>query len=246
MHNKVALVTGGSRGIGRAISLALAANGSKVAVNYNRSESKANMVVSEIESSGGTSCAIKADVQYEQQAEQLIQQVVNIYGGIDILVNNAGIDLYKPAIETTAEDFDRVIDINLKGSFFVGREAIRQMLSQGRGGRVINITSDFGYMGREGFSVYCASKAGVIGLTRAWAVEFAPDILVNAIAPGPVETDMAAELTAEQYAANANEVPLKRFADPAEIASVAVFLASTGSSYLTGQTIGANGGSIML
>ncbi len=244
-EHQVALVTGGSRGIGKAICLALAAQGFRLFVNYSSSLDKANAVRDEILAFGGTAEVVHASVEDEGQVEAMVSRVVNECGRLDVLVNNAGVDLFKPALETTTADFVRILDINLKGTFMVGRAALRQMTQQPQGGRIINITSDFGYLGRAGFSAYCASKAGVIGLTRSWAAEFAPTIRVNAIAPGPVNTDMAAALTPEQYKANEEEVPLKRFAEPEEIASVAVFLASTDSSYLTGQTIGANGGTVM-
>jgi 3-oxoacyl-[acyl-carrier protein] reductase len=166
-------------------------------------------------------------------------------GGLDILVNNAGILLDKPLLNTTAEEFDRLIAVNLRGVFLVGREAIRAMTRQD-GGRVINVASELAYLGRENCSVYCASKGGVLSMTRSWAREFAPRILVNAIAPGPTDTPMLGPgSTSPETLAKEALNPLGRIAQPEEIAAAAVFLAGPGATFMTGQCISPNGGAAM-
>ena len=166
-------------------------------------------------------------------------------GGLDILVNNAGILIEKPLLETSADDFDRLIGVNLRGVFLVGREAIRVMAGQG-GGRVINIASELAYLGRENCSIYCASKGGVLSLTRSWAREFAPHILVNAIAPGPTDTAMlGVGSTSPETLAKEAMNPLGRIARPEEIAAAAVFLAGPGATFMTGQCVSPNGGAAM-
>ena len=154
--------------------------------------------------------------------------------------------LEKPLLDTTTAEFDRLMSVNLRGVFPVGREGLRTMVAQGTGGRVINVASDLGFFGRENFSAYCASKGGVLTLTRSWAKEFAPDILVNAIAPGPIDTDMLGpEAMSPEWREKEAQVRLARIGQPEEIATAVVFLAGPGASYMTGQTIGPNGGSVM-
>ena len=176
----------------------------------------------------------------------LFADAVPRLGGLDIVVNCAGILFEKPLLETTAAEFDRLMSVNLRGTFLVGREALRVMTRQRRG-RVINIASELAYLGCERMSVYCASKGAVVSLTRSWAREFAPDILVNAIAPGPTDTPM---LTTDYMDAatvsGSGNVPLGRIGRPEEIAAAAVFLASPANSYMTGQCISPNGGAVML
>ena len=173
------------------------------------------------------------------------QAVLPRLGGLDILVNNAGILIEKPLLDTSAADFDRLIGVNLRGVFLVGREAIRVMARQ-RQGRVINIASELAYLGRENCSIYCASKGGVLSLTRSWAREFAPDILVNAIAPGPTDTAMlGAGSTSPETLAKEAMNPLGRIARPEEIAAAAVFLAGPGATFMTGQCVSPNGGAAM-
>jgi len=246
LDGKRALVTGASRGIGRAIAEAFAAEGAGVVLNYNRGAAEAEEAVQVIAARGGRAHAIKADVGDEAQAEMLVSETVERLGGIDILVNNAGVLLEKPLLETTGADFDWLMNINLRGNFLVGREAIRRMVRQGTGGRVINVSSDLGFVGRETYSVYCASKGAINVMTKAWAREFAPHILVNAIAPGPVDTDMLdLSSMSPEWREKEEDIPLRRVGKPEEISALAVFLAGPGASFMTGQIVGANGGSAM-
>jgi 3-oxoacyl-[acyl-carrier protein] reductase len=241
-----ALVTGASRGIGRAIARAFATEGARVAVGYGASPAKADETVSSITVAGGRAFPVHLDVSDEANIIAGFAKAAEGLGGLDILVNNAGVILEKPLLETTAADYDWLMGINLRGVFLVGREALRIMHEQDSDGRVINVASDLGYFGRENFSAYCASKAGVLSLTRAWAKEFGPKVLINAIAPGPIDTDMLgpAVMSAE-WRAKESQIPLERVGQPEEVAAVAVFLAGPGASFMTGQTVDPNGGSVM-
>ena len=230
-----ALVTGGASGIGQAIAVAFAAAGAKVAV------------VDRMPAGGLADgmFAVQADIADEAQVLAMFERVLARLGGLDILVNNAGILIEKPLLETTAADFDRLIGVNLRGVFLVGREGLRAMVGQS-GGRVINVASELAYLGRANCSLYCASKGGVLSLTRSWAREFAPHILVNALAPGPTDTAMLqAGSTAPETLAQETEIPLGRLGRPEEIASAALFLAGPGATFMTGQCISPNGGAAM-
>lgn len=241
-----ALVTGGSRGIGRAIALALADNGARVAIVHHGDDENARVTLEELRKRAPNATAIDADVSSEKAVVDMIAMTVEALGGIDVVVNNAGILRERPLLETPSGDFDRTIAVNLRGPFLVTREAIRRMVTQGHGGRVINITSDLGHLGRAGHTAYCASKAAVNAMTRTWAREFAPDILVNAIAPGPIDTDMmSVECMTPETLAQETDIPLQRLGQPEEIAAMAVFLAGPGGTFITGQTFGVNGGSVM-
>lgn len=241
-----ALVTGGASGIGRAIAIALAAEGAQVAIADLADLSKSAATVATIERAGGRAFALRADVADEAQVLALFAEALPRLGGLDILVNCAGILFEKPLLETSVAEFDRLIAVNLRGTFLVGREALRVMAAQRRG-RVINIASELAYLGCERMSVYCASKGAVVSLTRSWAREFAPDILVNAIAPGPTDTPMlTTDYMAAATVASSGNVPLGRIGRPEEIAAAAVFLASPANSYMTGQCISPNGGAVML
>jgi len=237
LKDKRALVTGAAAGIGRAIVGDLLAKGAAVAM-LDRDD---------IDPVPEGAIAIKADVQIEADVQNAIANVRKNLGGLDIVVNNAGILLERGLLDCTVADFDRIIGVNLRGPFLVGREAIRMMVDQGENGRVINISSELAYLGREDFSLYCASKAGVLGLTRSWAREFAPNILVNAVAPGPTDTAML-DINSMSPAWREKEtaIPLGRVASPEEIAKVVTFLASPDASFITGQCYQANGGAIML
>lgn len=200
--------------------------------------------VKTIEDGIGRAIGLQCDVSDEASVLAAISELQARVGRIDILVHCAGIIHEKPLLETSAEEFDRVIAVNLRGSFLIGREAIRSM--SGRDGRVIMIASDLGYLGRETFSPYVASKHGVMGLVRSWAKEFAPGILVNAVCPGPIDTAMLDQSNmSPEWRAKELEIPMARFGEPDEIAKTAVFLAGGGASYITGQGIGVNGGSVM-
>jgi 3-oxoacyl-[acyl-carrier protein] reductase len=241
-----ALVTGAASGIGRATAIALAAEGAAVAIVDYADPAKSAAVVAAIEQAGGHAFALRTDVADEPQVLALFSEAVPRLGGLDILVNSAGILFEKPLLETTTADFDRLMAVNIRGTFLVGREALRVMAAQRRG-RVINIASELAYLGCERMSAYCASKGAVVSLTRSWAREFAPDILVNAIAPGPTDTPMiSTDYMDAATVAGSSNVPLRRLARPEEIAAAAVFLAAPANSYMTGQCISPNGGAVML
>lgn len=238
-----AIVTGAASGIGRAIAVALAREGCRVAVADRAAEGRA--VADEIARGGGDAIAVRTDVSRESEVRALLDTVHARFGGLDVLVNNAGILIDKPLLETTAEDFDRLMSVNLGGVFLVGREALRIMVAQ-RSGRVINIASELAYLGRANASIYCASKGGVLSMTRAWAREFAPDILVNAIAPGPIDTPLLGpESMTPAMRATEENIPLRRIGRPEEVAGVAVFLAGPAASFMTGQCISPSGGAVM-
>lgn len=240
------LVTGGSRGIGRATAVALASAGANVAFGYHGDDSAAAVTLADVQLHDHSAFSIEADVSVEAEAIQMVHRAIDGLGGLDVVVNNAGILHEAGLLETSVDAFDKVIAVNLRGTFVVGREAIRHMVQQG-GGRVINIASDLGYLGRERNTAYCASKAGIGAMTRAWALEFAPKILVNAIAPGPVDTDMlGAEMMSESQRQKESNIPLERIGRPEEIANVVAFLAGPQATFITGQTYGVNGGSVML
>ena len=199
-----------------------------------------------ITDAGGEARSYSVDVSEEVQVRELFEAVLSDFGTVNVLVNNAGVQLEKPLLETDLSEFDWVMDTNVRGTFLMGREAIRHMIEKGVSGRVINIASDLAYLGREQFSVYCASKAAVLSLTKSWAREFAPGILVNSICPGPIDTDMLkVENMSPQWLAKESDIPLGRIGQPDEISGLAVFLAGPSSTFITGQGIGVNGGSVM-
>jgi len=242
LSKRVALVTGANRGIGRATALALAKTGASVAVADIVEPTDA---VEAITKEGGHGIAFQVDVAQEDSVLQAFNAISQSFPALDILVHCAGILHEKPLLETAAADFDRVIAVNLRGTFLVGREAIRMMVRRG-GGRVILMASDLGYVGRETFSSYVASKHGVIGLTRSWAVEFAPGILVNAICPGPIDTAMLdSEHMSAEWRERELDIPLRRFGRAEEVANMAIYLAGPAAGFITGQGLGVNGGSVM-
>ncbi|MDL4840029.1 3-oxoacyl-[acyl-carrier-protein] reductase [Aquibacillus rhizosphaerae] len=245
LQGKAALVTGASRGIGRAIALELASQGAKVAVNFSGNEQKAHEVVEEIENLGATAIKIKANVAKESEVKDMIKQVVSEFGSLDILVNNAGITRDNLLMRMKEEEFDEVIQTNLKGVFLCTKGVTRQMMKQ-RSGRIINIASVVGVSGNPGQANYVAAKAGVIGMTKSNAKELASrNILVNAIAPGFIETDMTDQLTDEQRAGMLELIPLDKLGKGEDVARVARFLASEDANYITGQTIHVDGGMVM-
>lgn len=243
LADKVALVTGAASGIGRATALALAAEGAQVAL-LDRDDPKVGLA--EIERQGSEALALQADVSDENDVLQAFAALRDWRGRLDIVVNCAGILREQPLLESSVTDFDRIVAVNLRGTYLVGREGIRLMRASGLPGRVINIASELAYLGRPDYSAYCASKAAILGLTRVWAREFAPDILVNSVAPGPTDTAMLdIESMSPDWLAKESDVPLGRVGQPEEIASVIVFLAGPGATYITGQAFGPNGGAVM-
>ncbi len=240
LTDKIALVTGASRGIGAAIAKAFAKEGAAVIINYNGSGEKAQAVADEIILNGGAAEIYQCSVADFDACRQMIETLVKKYGRIDILVNNAGITKDGLLMKMSEEDFDSVIDINLKGAFHTIRHMSRYFLKQ-RSGKIINISSVSGILGNAGQANYSASKAGVIGLTKSTARELASrGIQVNAIAPGFIETDMTDAMQAEAKERMTDAIPLKRIGKPEEIADLAVFLASAKSDYITGQVIAAD------
>jgi 3-oxoacyl-[acyl-carrier protein] reductase len=245
LKGKTALVTGASRGIGRAIAIALAGAGADIIFTYNSSPNDAEKTTAAIVANGQKAQAKKVDISDEKAITSLFKEFDESNIAIDILVNNAGIIMEKSTVESSASDFDHVIGINLRGTFLTGREALKRMV-HGRGGRIINISSDLGFLGRESFALYAASKGAINALTKSWALEYAPHILVNGIAPGPVDTDMLdlKNMTPE-WREKEEQIPMERIGQPEEISGMAVYLASEYSSFVTGQIFGVNGGSVM-
>lgn len=242
LKDKVALVTGASRGIGKAIALALAANGAAVAVNYSSSEASAVEVAEIIRKNGGKAEIFKAKVNVETEVEEMFSAVEKSLGSVDILVNNAGITKDNLIMRMKTEEWDSVIDVNLKGTFLCTRRAVKGMMKN-RYGKIINISSVVGFAGNAGQFNYSATKAGIIGMTKSAALECASrGIRVNAVAPGFIETDMTALLSDDVKAAYMEKIPLKSLGKPEDIANAVVYLASPLSDYMTGQTLHLNGG----
>ncbi len=243
--NKSALVTGASRGIGRSIALQLAEEGYNVAVNYAGSKDKAEAVVEEIKAKGVESFAIQANVAKGDEVKEMIKEVVSQFGSVDVLVNNAGITKDNLLMRMKEQEWDDVIDTNLKGVFSCIQKVTPQMLRQ-RSGAIINLTSIVGAMGNPGQANYVATKAGVIGLTKTAARELASrGITVNAVAPGFIVSDMTNALSDDLKDQMLEQIPLKRFGEDTDIANTVAFLASDKAKYITGQTIHVNGGMYM-
>ena len=245
LKDKCALVTGGNRGIGREIALKLGSLGAKVIVNYRKDEEGALEVVDTIMKNGGEALALKGDVSSYEEAEALIKKSKEAFNNIDILVNNAGITKDKLLLRMKEEDFDSVIDVNLKGTFNCIKHITPIMLKQ-KGGVIVNISSVIGLIGNAGQSNYAASKAGIIGITKSIAKELGgKSIRVNAVAPGFIKTDMTEVLSDEVKDRLKDSIPLKRLGEGKDVAEVVAFLCSEGASYITGQVINVDGGMVM-
>lgn len=242
---KTVVVTGASRGIGRAIALMFASKGANLVLNYNTSEKSVEEVLEQIKAAGGNAIAVKANVSIAEDAKNLMQAAVDEFGRIDVLVNNAGITKDMLIMRMKEEEFEQVIDVNLKGTFYCLKYASNIMLKQ-RSGKIINMASVVGLTGNIGQANYAASKAGIIGLTKSAAKELAMrGITVNAIAPGFIQTEMTEKLSQKVVDASLEMIPLKRFGTVEDVANTACFLASDAASYITGQTIQVDGGMLM-
>jgi 3-oxoacyl-[acyl-carrier protein] reductase len=244
LDGQVGLVTGGGRGIGRAIALALAREGAAVVVNYSRSREQAEAVAAEIGAGGGQAVAIQADVSDAGQVERLIEQSLERFDRLDVLVNDAGITRDNLLLRMGEAEWDAVLDVNLKGTFLCTKAVLRRMLRQ-KSGRIVNLTSIIGITGHAGQANYAASKAGIIGFTKSVAREVASrGILVNAVAPGFIETEMTAVLPETQRGDLVEQIPLGRIGQPEDVAGVVLFLCSPQAAYVTGQVLVVDGGMI--
>jgi 3-oxoacyl-[acyl-carrier protein] reductase len=244
LSDKVAIITGASRGIGRAIALALASQGAKVVASARNAEALAELTAV-IKSQGGDALAVVGDVAVEDDANNLVKQAVAAYGQVDIFINNAGITRDGLLLRMKNADWDAVLDTNLKGAFLCTR-AVAKVMSKQRSGRIINISSVVGEMGNAGQANYCASKAGLLGLTKSVARELARrNVTVNAITPGFITTEMTEDMTEKAQEAMTEQIPLGRPGSAEDVANAVIFLASEQSAYITGQVLGVNGGMYM-
>ena len=245
LKDKVAIVTGGTRGIGRAIALKLADKGANIVINYRNSDKEAEELKAILEGKGVKVLTVKCDISNFEDSKNLMDKCKEVFGKIDILVNNAGITKDTLIMRMKEEDFDSVIDVNLKGTFNCAKHASAIMLKQ-RFGKIINMTSVVGIAGNAGQVNYAASKAGVIGLTKSLAKELGSrGITVNAVAPGFINTDMTASLSEKVKEEASKNIPLKRLGDPEDVANLVGFLASDAANYITGQVINVDGGMVM-
>lgn len=245
IREKSVLVTGAASGIGRAVAVAFAQQGARVAVNHLGRAAEAQATAQAVEQAGGAALVVEADVCERAQVRAMADEVVRRFGRIDVLVNNAGIVLVKPFLDTTPEDWRRVIETDLTSVFHTCQAVLPQMRANGSG-CIINVASELAFLGRDRYTAYSAAKGGVITLTRSLAREFAPHIRVNAMAPGPTDTAMlASELTTPELAARERDIPLQRFASAQEIAGTAVFLASDQASFYCGDVLSPSGGALM-
>ncbi|NDJ60209.1 MAG: 3-oxoacyl-[acyl-carrier-protein] reductase [Chloroflexi bacterium] len=245
LNERIAVVTGSSRGIGRGIAQELAKRGATVVINYQRSAEAAEAVAQQITADGGAALTVQADVSLEEDANRLIKTTIDTYGKIDILVNNAGVTRDNVIMMMGADDFDVVIQTNLRSTWLCSKAAVRAMMRK-RYGRVINITSVSGVMGNAGQTNYSASKAGIIGLTKALAREVAPrNVTVNAVAPGFVLTDLTSGLPEEMTSQLNDVIPLARWGTIEDVANATAFLASDEAAYITGHVLSVDGGLAM-
>ena len=239
---QVAIVTGGGRGIGRAVCLKLADLGAAVVVNYSRSQTAADEVVKQISDHGGKACALQFDVANPDQVDEGIKTVLEQYKRIDILINNAGIAIDSLAMRMKNEDWQKQLEVNLSGPFYCARAVIKPMM-KARYGRIVNISSVIGEMGNAGQAAYSASKAGIIGMTKSLAKELASrNITVNAIAPGYIATEMTSTMSEENKQKLLAQIPLARLGEVSDLADAVSFFTLPGASYVTGQVLGVNGG----
>ena len=245
LQGKCAVITGASRGIGREIALKYAEEGANIVLNYRNSETEALQLKEELDKLGSNTLIVKANVSKLEEAEKLIKEAKEVFGRVDILVNNAGITKDNLIMRMKEEDFDSVIDVNLKGAFNC-LKAVTPIMIRQKSGKIINMSSVVGVIGNAGQVNYCASKAGLIGMTKSLAREIGgKNINVNAIAPGFIDTDMTKVLSEDQKKNILSQVPLKRFGNALDIANLALFLASDQSNYITGQVIHVDGGMAM-
>ena len=245
LKDKVAIVTGGTRGIGRAIALKLADHGANIVINYRNSDKEAEELKAILEGKGVKVLTVKCDISNFEDSKNLMDKCKEVFGKIDILVNNAGITKDTLIMRMKEQDFDNVIDVNLKGTFNCAKHASAIMLKQ-RFGKIINMTSVVGIAGNAGQVNYAASKAGVIVLTKSLAKELGSrGITVNAVAPGFINTDMTASLSEKVKEEASKNIPLKRLGDPEDVANLVGFLASDAANYITGQVINVDGGMVM-
>lgn len=245
LEGKTAVVTGGTRGIGKAIALKLADLGANIVINYRSSGKVVEEVIKEIEDKGVRAIAVQGDVSDFKEAENIVKSAIHTFNSLDILVNNAGITADGLIMRMKEEDFDKVIQVNLKGAFNCIRHTTPYMVKQ-RYGKIINISSVVGITGNAGQSNYAAAKAGIIGLTKSTARELAArGINVNAVAPGFIQTDMTEVLSDKVKESSLNNIPLKKFGKPEDVGELVAFLASDKSSYITGQVINVDGGMVI-
>lgn len=246
LSGKVALITGSARGIGKAIALELANHGAKIVINDILPKNEIDKTLEEIRKSGDQAIGIRADITIFEEVESMVKEIINKFGKIDILVNNAGIIRDSLLIRMKEEDWDAVININLKGTFNCSKTVAKYMMRQKSGGKIVNISSVIGLVGNIGQANYAASKAGMIGLTKSIAKELAlRNINVNAIAPGFIETDMTKRLSEKVRKDLQQQIPLKRLGTVKDIAKVVYFLVSDNANYITGQVINVDGGMVM-
>ncbi len=246
LTGKTAIVTGAAKGIGRGIAEAFAREGAEVAIADIATSEQAQGVIEAIQQAGRKALYVRTDVADEQQVRKMVDTVLSAFGHIDILVNNAGIFTQALVEDLPVADWDRILNVNLRGTFLCTHFVLPHLLKQG-GGRIINIASQLGYIGGVEVAHYCASKGGVIAFTKALAREVATrNVLVNGIAPGPIMTDLLVSETEEWKSAKLAELPIGRFGEVSEVAPTAVFLASDDASYYVGQILGPNGGDVML